>query len=83
MAPELNLPGHNWAEPSVAHLRQLMRQVYEHREEAKERGGAARQRMVSEYSPDALAKRVVEAVAESKRRISEHRQRKDAIRDEL
>lgn len=83
VAPELNLPGHNWAEPSVAHLRQLMRQVYEHREEAKERGGAARQRMVSEYSPDALAKRVVEAVAESKRRISEHRQRKDAIRDEL
>ena len=71
VAAELNLPGHQWAEPSVNHLRQLMRRVYDRRDEAKERGRAARTRMVNEYSPEALAARAVEAVAESKRRVRE------------
>jgi glycosyltransferase involved in cell wall biosynthesis len=34
--------GHRWAEPSVEHLRQLMRHVYEHPVEALERAARAR-----------------------------------------
>ena len=71
---DLNLPGHHWAEPSVEHLRKLMRRVYERREEATERGTAARARMLAEYSPEVLAARTVEAVQESRRRVREHRE---------
>ena len=52
---EMDLPGHQWAEPSVAHLRQLMRRVFVERDEARARGAAARQRMLARYSPAALA----------------------------
>ncbi|MEW5761980.1 MAG: glycosyltransferase [Bacillota bacterium] len=34
--------GHRWAKPSVEHLRQLMRYVFEHREEARRKGRKAR-----------------------------------------
>ena len=33
--------GHRWSRPSVEHLRQLMRHVYEHRQEARARGARA------------------------------------------
>ncbi len=35
--------GHQWAEPSVSHLRQLMRHVFENRKEARDKGEAARE----------------------------------------
>ena len=60
--PELNLAGHRWAEPSVTHLRQLLRHVYAHPEEAKARGRAARERMVKRYSPEVLAEDVLAAL---------------------
>ena len=66
---DLNLEGHNWAEPNVAHLRMLMRRVYERRDEALERGKAARERMLARYSPQVLAGEVVEAVARSKDQV--------------
>ena len=52
---ELNLPGHHWAEPSVAHLRALMRRLVSHPDEARGARRAARERMVSRYRPEALA----------------------------
>ncbi len=52
--------GHKWAQPSVAHLRQRMREVWGDREEAARRGLAARKRMVQRYSPHMLARQVVE-----------------------
>ena len=57
--------GHRWAQPSVHHLRQLMRHVVEHRGEAAARGRAARRRMVQRYSPAAVA----ELTARELRRI--------------
>lgn len=48
--------GLSWAQPSVPHLRSLMRRVYAHRDEAAARGAAARLRMVERYSPPAIAK---------------------------
>lgn len=52
--------GLKWAQPSVQHLRQLMRHVYEHREEARAKGARARQKMIDEFSPDVIARLLVE-----------------------
>jgi hypothetical protein len=41
-------------QPSISHLRSLMRHVVTHQEEARSRGRAARQRMIDKYSPDAI-----------------------------
>ena len=64
---ELNLPGHHWAEPSVTELRARMRRLYEHPDEGKRKGAAARQRMVSYFSPAALADDVLRVVDASKK----------------
>lgn len=37
-----DIRGHYWARPSVSHLRELMRHVYSHPDEARERAAAAR-----------------------------------------
>ncbi len=51
--------GRRWAQPSVAHLRQLMRRVAAERHgEAAARGRAARRRMVERYAPEVVARRV-------------------------
>ena len=65
---DLHLPGHHWAEPSVPHLRTLMRRIYTHHEEARARGMAARQRMLEQFSPEALADAVVSALGERRSR---------------
>jgi glycosyltransferase involved in cell wall biosynthesis len=52
--------GLKWARPSAAHLRRMMRRVVERPEEAREKGLAARRRMVERYSPEVIA-RVLEA----------------------
>jgi glycosyltransferase involved in cell wall biosynthesis len=51
--------GLKWAQPSVTHLAQLMRRVYENRAEAAAKGAAGRARMVERYSPAAIADVVV------------------------
>jgi glycosyltransferase involved in cell wall biosynthesis len=44
-SPEEFLPGHNWANPSVDHLRGLMRQVFANADEAKARAAKGRNRI--------------------------------------
>jgi hypothetical protein len=41
--------GHRWAEPSVEHLRRLMRHVFENREAAKQKGARGRAEMVAKW----------------------------------
>jgi glycosyltransferase involved in cell wall biosynthesis len=41
--------GHCWAEPSVDHLRALMRHVFSHQEEAREKARRGRQEIVEKY----------------------------------
>jgi len=41
--------GHRWAEPSVKHLRQLMRQVFENRDEAKQKAERGRAEMLDKW----------------------------------
>ena len=50
--------GEVWAEPSVEHAAELMRHVFEHRDEAAERGRAARREIVEHYSDAAVGRLV-------------------------
>eukprot|EP00250_Pteridium_aquilinum_P035272 c9051_g1_i1 orf=136-1608(-) len=52
--------GHLWAEPSVAHLRSLMRLVFTHPSEAKAKGWLGRQTMVERFSPEIVTKEIVQ-----------------------
>lgn len=51
--------GFSWARPSVQHLMELMRHVFDNREEAAEKGRKARLRQLQNYAPDVLARRIV------------------------
>ncbi|MCH8268975.1 MAG: glycosyltransferase [Acidobacteria bacterium] len=51
--------GQRWAEPSVEHLRQLMRQVFSHREEAQRRAERGRAEMVEHWDWNMVMKRWV------------------------
>lgn len=54
--PELR--GHHWARPSTEHTRHLMRQVYENREQAREKGSRARREIVEKWSWQKAAEKV-------------------------
>ena len=51
--------GHRWAEPSVEHLRQLMRQVFSQHEEAQRRAERGRAEMVRDWDWNVVIKRWV------------------------
>jgi len=53
------LIGHRWAEPSVTHLRSLMRWVVENPAEAKLIGERARKEMLAHFSPEVVVQRHV------------------------
>ncbi len=48
--------GHHWAEPSVDHLRQLMRQVFSHPEEARQRAARGRAELVERWDWSVVSK---------------------------
>lgn len=50
VAPHPQYPRLKWAEPDLLHLRQLMRYVYQHPDEAHARGAIGRQSMLDHYS---------------------------------
>jgi glycosyltransferase involved in cell wall biosynthesis len=52
--------GRRWAEPSVAHLRHLMRQVFEDRQTAQRLGEAARDHIATHFSRQRVAQLVKE-----------------------
>jgi GT2 family glycosyltransferase/glycosyltransferase involved in cell wall biosynthesis len=52
--------GFSWADPDPEHLRRLMREVYENREEARRRGLAAAQEMAECWTWRNAARRIVE-----------------------
>ncbi|GAB4819334.1 hypothetical protein N2152v2_006380 [Parachlorella kessleri] len=66
--------GRRWAQPSVSHLRRLMRSVVERPEEARKRGAAARRRMVERYSPEVVARVVAARLGEINERPGGRRQ---------
>lgn len=75
--------GHQWAVPSVTHLRSLMRWVTENRDEAKALGRDARSAMVANYSPQVVVKiHVVPRLRHISSRLRVSHTRKGARRDE-
>jgi hypothetical protein len=55
--------GSMWAEPSIDHASEMMRYVFEHRDEAAKRGERARADILSGYSTDAIGKLTSERLA--------------------
>lgn len=53
-----------WAQPSLTHLRQLMREVYDRPSLAAAKGRAARHRMVQRYAPAVVAAQVAQRLRE-------------------
>lgn len=56
--------GHRWAEPSEEHLRQLMRQIFQDRAAADEKGIEARDHVIRNYNWDRVAQIIVNRVNE-------------------
>lgn len=56
--------GQTWAEPSIEHAAILMRRVYDHPEEAQQKGQRAAQDIRRQYSLDAVGKRITERLRE-------------------
>jgi len=56
--------GHRWAQPSVNHLRKLMRLVFSNPIEAKHKGDIARRDMVTKYNPKVVANIVLKRLLE-------------------
>jgi glycosyltransferase involved in cell wall biosynthesis len=46
--------GHRWAEPSIEHLRQLMRGAFKHREQAKRKAMRGRMEMITKWDWDVV-----------------------------
>lgn len=56
--------GHKWADPSVDHLKFLMRYVYEHPEEAKKKGLKARKDLFPQFSRHTIGKQIYQRMTE-------------------
>jgi len=56
--------GFKWADPDIEHLRRLMRYVYEHQEEAGEKGKLAAAAAASKWTWNAAAKRIKKRLIE-------------------
>lgn len=66
--------GHNWAEPSVKHTRQLMRFVFENRQKAINTGNKAREDILSNWTHIHAAERISKRISaiESKFPVSKN-----------
>ncbi|MGC8668450.1 MAG: WavE lipopolysaccharide synthesis family protein [Chthonomonadales bacterium] len=54
--------GHQWAEPDGMHLRELMRHVFTHRDEAAHRGARAREHIARNFSYSAVSQIILNEV---------------------
>lgn len=86
---DMKLPGHSWAEPNIAHLRQLMRHLVNSPNEGRAKGRKARERMKSEFGIEALALKVetelqrIGTLRSRSRKRTSKPSSKVAMRDEL
>ena len=55
--------GFSWADPDPEHLRTLLREVYENREEARRRGAAAAREMAAKWTWDHTARKILGRLA--------------------
>jgi GT2 family glycosyltransferase len=55
--------GYSWADPDPEHLRQLLRHVFEHQDEARAKGAAAAREMAEKWTWDNSARKIVARLA--------------------
>ena len=67
--PGHHFRNHRWAEPDAKALRALMRRAAERPEEARAKGAAARRDVARRFSPEAVAKIVVDEVRRIEREL--------------
>ena len=60
--------GHMWFEPDVEDLAGALREIYDRPDEAKQKAGAARAAVISEFGPQVIAERIAELSADLKER---------------
>jgi len=60
----------NYAEPSLSHLKNLMRFVFNHREEANSRGKQARRDVISHYSEEVVSELVLKRLKYIEKQIN-------------
>jgi glycosyltransferase involved in cell wall biosynthesis len=63
--------GHLWANPSTAHLRELLRYVLSHPEEVKKKGIQARRDMIEKFSVAAMGEKLRQLLEEVEVQMSE------------
>jgi glycosyltransferase involved in cell wall biosynthesis len=72
--------GGTWAEPDVDHAAALMRRVFEHPEEARERGARAAEHIARQHSPSAAGESMLKRLVELTTR-TDRGDRPSALRD--
>jgi len=60
-----DIRGHKWADPSIKHLKTLMRYVVDHPDEAEKRGKQARQDLIKQFNPSLISKLVTKQLQEA------------------
>jgi hypothetical protein len=70
--------GERWAEPSVEHAAELMRRVFERRDEAEARGRAAGREIAASYSEEAVARLIG-----ARLQVIAHRHQIPAFREDM
>merc|ERR1719174_204771 len=70
--PDGPFAGHRWAEPSVKHLRELLRRVVDHPHEAAAKGRVARLDMVAKFSVHRIAGDVVRQLLRTRSISTDH-----------
>jgi len=65
--------GHEWANPSIEHLRELLRHVVENPEEAREKGIKARQDMENKYCMECLNRVIIKRLYEIEKKVNDSR----------
>ena len=62
LVPCENWEGHQWAEPSLANLQELMRYTYNNPSFAKLKGKQAREDMIQKYSLEIIGKKIIDEI---------------------
>jgi glycosyltransferase involved in cell wall biosynthesis len=60
----VHFQGHHWAEPSVDHLKALMRQVYTHQTQAKRKGKQARKDLFPRFAKETIGRQIFARIDE-------------------
>ena len=64
LVPCENWEGHQWAEPSLTNLQELMRDTYNNPSGAKLKGKQAREDMIHKYSLEIIGKKIIDEIIE-------------------